>query len=110
MSVQESHNSIRPGCICAINHSDEEKGTDSLVILAEIRQQDKVSKETLNEICDCIARVVPGNHGLSVQRIVILKQHSVPKTTSGKLQRSKAKDMLLSGALDKMIITSVGKI
>ncbi|CAB4374211.1 unnamed protein product [Rhizophagus irregularis] len=110
LTVQESHNAIRPGCICAINHTDVENGTDSLIVLVEIRQQKDIKQELLQEICDCIARVVPGNHGLSCQRIVILKQHSIPKTTSGKLQRAKAKDLLLNGSMDKKIITSVGEI
>lgn len=109
LTVQQCHNDIRPGCICAINHSDAENGTESLVVLVEIRQQKVIQQETLQEICDCISRAVPGNHGLSCQRIVLLKQHSLPKTTSGKLQRSKAKDMLFGGLMDKKILISIGE-
>ncbi|RIA84254.1 hypothetical protein C1645_423296 [Glomus cerebriforme] len=109
LTVQGCHNVIRPGCVCAINHSDAESGTDSLIILIEIRQQKEVKQELLQEICDCIVRVVPGNHGLSCRRIVILKPHSIPKTTSGKLQRAKSKEMLLSGSMDKKILISFGE-
>ncbi|CAI2166280.1 17371_t:CDS:2 [Funneliformis geosporum] len=109
LTIQQCHNDIRPGCICAINHSDAETGTDSLVVLVEIRQQKTIKQETLQEICDCISRAVPGNHGLTCQRIVLLNQHSLPKTTSGKLQRSKTKDMLFDGLMDKKILISIGE-
>ncbi|CAG8507758.1 11086_t:CDS:2, partial [Dentiscutata heterogama] len=110
VSVQECHDEIRPGCVAALHHSDTETGTDSLIILVEIRNKKDTRSEFLQFIIDEIARTVPGKHGLSPQRIVILKQHSIPKTTSGKLQRSKAKDMLLSGHLDKRILLSAGEI
>ncbi|CAG8778618.1 5949_t:CDS:2, partial [Acaulospora morrowiae] len=109
LSVQECHNEIRPGCIAALHHQDHEVGTDSLIVLAEIRNQKEVRPEHLQLIVDEISRVVPAKHGLSAQRIIILKQHSLPKTTSGKLQRSKTKEMLLTGLLDKKILLSVGE-
>ncbi|CAG8438120.1 11242_t:CDS:2 [Acaulospora colombiana] len=110
LSVQECHNDIRPGCVAALHHQDHEVGTDSLIVLAEIRNQKDVKPQSLQQIVDAISRIVPAEHGLSPQRIIILKQHSLPKTTSGKLQRSKAKEMVLTGSLDKKILLSVGEV
>ncbi|CAG8816490.1 6386_t:CDS:2, partial [Dentiscutata erythropus] len=110
LSVQECHNEIRPGCVAALHHQDHETGTDTLIILVEIRNEKSIKSESLSQIIDEITRVVPAKHSLPVQRIVILKQRCIPKTTSGKLQRFKSKEMLLTGALDKKIIVSVGEL
>nr|CAG8565796.1 15096_t:CDS:10 [Entrophospora candida] len=108
LSVQQSHKSIRPGCVAALAvNNDEKTGTDSLIILAEVREDSKPTKMELEEICDTISRIIPGKHGISCQSVTLLKQRSLPKTTSGKLQRSKAKDMLTQGLLDSKILETL---
>ncbi|CAG8494441.1 2517_t:CDS:2 [Ambispora leptoticha] len=110
LTVQESHESIRAGCVAAVHHSDPKTGTDSLIIIAEIRNYKEVTQDLLKEIINAISRKIPANHGLTCEQITLLKQQSIPKTTSGKIQRSRAKEMLMSGALDKKIVIKVGEI
>ncbi|CAG8441602.1 13526_t:CDS:2 [Ambispora gerdemannii] len=110
LSVQESHEAIRSGCVAAVHHSDPKTGTDSLIIIAEIRNYKEATQNLLEEIINAISRKIPANHGLTCEQITLLKQQSIPKTTSGKIQRSRAKEMLLSGALDKKIVIKAGEI
>lgn len=44
------------------------------------------------------------HRSLGVHNIIFVEQRSVPKTTSGKLQRSKCRDMFVAGKLSKKVV------
>ncbi|HWL84291.1 MAG TPA: fatty acyl-AMP ligase, partial [Polyangiaceae bacterium] len=68
-------------------------GDEQLVICAEAFQSDAVG------LIDQITSIVAGQIGLSVHKVEIVPQGQLPRTSSGKPQRRKTKQMFLDGTL-----------
>jgi fatty-acyl-CoA synthase len=67
--------------------------TEQIIVAAEYREGD------LETIESEIVRAVQREVGLTVSEIVLIEAGSLPKTTSGKLQRSATRDQYLEGTL-----------
>ncbi|KAH9103971.1 hypothetical protein AeMF1_019818, partial [Aphanomyces euteiches] len=89
-SVELAHDQVRPGCVAAfsVETSNQE---EALVVVVELRADLKKDTAQLTSIARKIATAVLSEHQLRCLAIVLLKPRSIPKTTSGKIQRSAAK-------------------
>lgn len=96
-SVEHAHENVRPGCTAAF--SIEKGDEEALVVVAEVKNGS--SQQTLEEICREIIKTVLSEHQLKCEAIVLLRQKTIPKTTSGKIQRSASKAHFLAGTLTK---------
>ena len=72
-----------------------------LVVLAEA--VDELSTERLAEMRDEIARLITFEVGLTAHEIMLLTARSLPKTSSGKLQRQLAKRMYEEGRFTSLL-------
>ncbi len=97
MSVEKSHSALRPNCGAAF--SVEIAGEEKLVIVQEV-ERSYIRKLNANEVIDAIRRAVSEQHELEVYGVVLLKTASLPKTSSGKVQRSACRTGFLAGSLD----------
>lgn len=90
--------SIRQGSVVAFGDTDKERGTERLVVVAETREKQAAKQKALiATITDTIAShldIVP-------DQVVLVAPHTVPKTSSGKLQRAACKKMYVEGKLGK---------
>lgn len=89
---------IRQGCVAAFGVTDQERGTEQLVVVAETKEkkqpaQEKI-KDTIRQTMSDVLNIVP-------DIIVLVAPHVVPKTSSGKLQRAACKKMYVEGTLGK---------
>ncbi len=84
---------VRRGNVVAFGVDVE--GEEQLVVCAEAFQADAAG--LTESITQCIASQV----GLTVHRVEIVPQGSLPRTSSGKPQRRKTKQMLLDGTLPR---------
>ena len=75
----------------APEHDDEER----VIALVQLRISDPVGRE---ETCVEIANLLRTRHGLDVI-VKPVPPHSLPQTSSGKLSRSRARNLYLQGAL-----------
>lgn len=98
-SIERAHDHVRPGCTAAF--SIEKNQEEALVLVAEVKNGS--SKEICEEICREIVKVVLSEHQLRCEAIVLLRQKTIPKTTSGKIQRSAAKSKFLTNTLPKPV-------
>jgi acyl-CoA synthetase (AMP-forming)/AMP-acid ligase II len=92
-TVEESHAGVRAGCGAAFSIDDG--GRERVVIVYEV-SPDAVD---LGAVCKAIAGAVSASHGVGVAAIRLLERGTVPKTTSGKIQRRACRAAFLEGTL-----------
>lgn len=102
-TVQQTCSAFRPGCIAAVAMNTEEEG---LAILAEIR--DDTPTEVIRKQVSLLVGAVPQKHGIACQKCMVLKKGSLPKTTSGKLRRQTAKQMMGQDLFEPIYLKTVG--
>jgi acyl-CoA synthetase (AMP-forming)/AMP-acid ligase II len=93
---QGSHSAVA-GAPCAAFGIDGPTG-EQLVVAQEVSKTflDAFNRE---EITASIQESIVLNHGVRASDVVLVEPRALPKTTSGKLQRPKARDLYLSGNL-----------
>jgi acyl-CoA synthetase (AMP-forming)/AMP-acid ligase II len=72
-------------------------GGEQVVVVAEV-QREMLRKANLHSVANSIRRVVSEDHGLPLQDVVLVRPGTVPKTTSGKIQRRRCAYLYVSGA------------
>ena len=87
---------IRKGCVAVFGTADRASGTERVVILAETRESDPAARAALQERAQEVAASVAGT---PPDEIVLAPPRSVPKTSSGKIRRSSAKELYETGRI-----------
>ena len=82
LTVERSHQSLRAGCGAAF--SVEIDGEERLAVVQEVRRGQVADWQNVIEL---IRQAVAAEHEVQIAIVVLLKQGSVPKTSSGKIQR-----------------------
>jgi acyl-CoA synthetase (AMP-forming)/AMP-acid ligase II len=115
LTVEQSHAAVRPGCCVAfsVDVADEER----LVIAAEVERRylraDRCRQDTgagsylkglppqdAEAVSRAIRRAVAEEHDVRVHAAVLLRAGSIPKTPSGKVQRSVCEARFRDGTLE----------
>ncbi len=81
---------IRKGGVVAFGATDPASGTERVVIVAETRERDPAARERLRDRATEIATDILAS---PPDEIVLAPPRSVPKTSSGKVRRSAAKEL-----------------
>jgi FkbH-like protein len=102
LTAERGHPALREGCGAAF--SIDAAGSERLVIVYELERGHRDAD--VSEVCDAVRRAVAADHELQVHTIVLIRTGSVPKTSSGKIQRSACRARFLEGGL-KVIGSSV---
>ena len=89
---------IRKGCLAAFSVPNEETGTEDLVLVAETRETDPARKAELEK---AIATEIVSSIGIRPDQTLLVPPRSIPKTSSGKLQRLLCKSRYIEGDLIK---------
>lgn len=93
LTVERSHSALRPGCGAAF--SVEVGGAEELAIASEVERR-YLRHLDADEVIRAICRAITTEHELRVQAIALLKTASLPKTSSGKIQRRAAREDFLN--------------
>jgi 8-amino-7-oxononanoate synthase len=94
LTVEKSHRRLRSGCGAVF--AVEMEGREQLIVVHEIHRRTNGARD---EVFDGIRRAVSLEHDLAVDVIVAIKTGSIPKTSSGKIQRHACRDAWLGGTL-----------
>ena len=89
---------IRRGCVVAFGVANAATGTESLVVVAETRVDDAAARERL--VAAVIEKVAEAIE-VPPDEVVLVPGGSVPKTSSGKVRRSAARELYLAGELGR---------
>ena len=120
LTVQQSHPAVRPACCAAfsVDIADEER----LIVAAEVEPHYLPSRHPTNGngngtsrphstgrlkldvdgMVRVIRRAVAEEHDVRVHAVLLLRAGSIPKTSSGKLQRRACQAGFLNGTLAKL--------
>jgi amino acid adenylation domain-containing protein len=107
-TVEAVHGALRPGCGVAfsVEHEGEERA--AVVQEIDVRRLEAAPENRLHEIASEIRRAVAQQHDLAPAAVILIRPGTVPKTSSGKLQRFEVKRAYLSGALEVVAQWSEG--
>lgn len=97
LTTQRCHPALRPGCGAAF--TVDVKGQERLVVVQEI-ERNYLRKLNVNEVVGKINHAVAAQHGLQVYAAVLVKTGSIPKTSSGKIQRYACRAGFKAGTLN----------
>jgi polyketide synthase 12 len=93
-TIELSDPRLRPGCSVALALSDA-GGSDQLVVVAEVRN----SADAGEELAERLRAVVNEEHGIRPRAVLLLDPRTLPKTSSGKVQRAPTSTALVRGEL-----------
>jgi amino acid adenylation domain-containing protein len=99
LTVERSHAALRPGCCAAftVEHSGADRLDDRLVVVQEVERNYQAAE--LGAMIAAIRQAVSEQHELQVHTVVLLGAGSIPKTSSGKIQRHACRAAFLAGDL-----------
>jgi amino acid adenylation domain-containing protein len=93
-TAESSHPALRPGCGAAFPVDLD--GEERLVIVHEVERRRGLDVE---EVAAAVRRAVAGEHEVQVHQVVLLRAGTIPKTSSGKIQRHACRAGFLAGSL-----------
>jgi acyl-CoA synthetase (AMP-forming)/AMP-acid ligase II len=96
-TAQDCHAALRRHCGAAFSvpdHNNEEQ----LVLVQEVERTSR-RQVAIEEIIASIREAISREHEIAAREIVLIRTGSLPKTTSGKIQRRLARQMFLAGTL-----------
>lgn len=97
LTVQNSHPALRPSCGAAF--TVENKGEEKLVVVQEV-ERTWLRKVDIDEVKRAIRKAVVQEYDLQVYAIALIRTGSLPKTSSGKIQRRGCRAKFLEGNLE----------
>ncbi|HEU4990074.1 MAG TPA: 1-acyl-sn-glycerol-3-phosphate acyltransferase, partial [Gemmatimonadaceae bacterium] len=87
---------VRKGCVAAFGVPDPVTGTEQLIVVAETHAESAEARERVER---AVVEAVSVQVGVPPDVVRMAAPGTVPKTPSGKIQRSATRDAFLSGAL-----------
>jgi acyl-CoA synthetase (AMP-forming)/AMP-acid ligase II len=98
-TAEAAHDSLRPGCCAAF--AVQRQGEESVAVIAEVETRfgSAMSGEIGSDAISAIRRAVADGHQLALHAVALVPAGTLPKTTSGKLQRFLCRDGFLDGSL-----------
>lgn len=104
-SVEESHPILRKGCNAVLLQQIDDE--EHLVIVQEVNKKAKLTANEYDAVFASMRRDVAENFSLEVYEILLIKAGTIPKTSSGKIQRQHCKKMIADQNLALLARSSI---
>ncbi len=98
-TVEAAHAALRPGCTAAF--SIDRDGQERLVIVTELHTDAVAGAANHSPVAQAMLSSLSAQHGLRLDDIVFIKPRTIPKTSSGKIQRQACRTAYLSNTLER---------
>lgn len=103
-TIEHSSQLVRPGC-CAVFTVPGPTG-DLIGVAAEIDAEAAGATRAGEDVIARVREAVGTGHGVQVSVVALIAPGTIPKTTSGKLQRYACRELLVAGAFAPLAIWS----
>jgi len=103
-TLERSHPALRPGCGAAFSVKTEDG--EQVVVVQELDRN--ASPEVARAALRALTSAVAEQHGLRLHAAVLVRQGSIPKTSSGKVQRSACRTAFQEGTLE-IVLSSLSR-
>ncbi len=107
LTVEKSHPVLRPGCGAAF--AVEVDDSELLIVVQEVKRT-YLRSLNVNQVIEAIRKAVSEQHELQVYAVLLLKTGSIPKTSSGKIQRHACKVGFIAESLSVVGSSILGNI
>jgi acyl-CoA synthetase (AMP-forming)/AMP-acid ligase II len=97
-TMQSAHPALRRNGGAAFSHVDH-RGVEKLVVVQEVERAQR-HQISADEIEKRIREAISNEHDIAAHEIVLVRPGSIPKTTSGKIQRSLTRQLWQEHALE----------
>lgn len=97
-AVAEAVDGVRKGNAIAFGVYDDRRGHDQLYVVVESRAHDDAERAALEL---AVHTAVSEEIGLAPHRVIVTGPNTLPKTSSGKRQRNRCRELVLAGELPK---------
>jgi acyl-CoA synthetase (AMP-forming)/AMP-acid ligase II/acyl carrier protein len=97
LTVEQSHPALRSSCGAAF--AVEVDGVERLVVAQEV-ERTSLRQLDVDEVVGAIRKAVSEQHDLQVYAVLLLKTATIPKTSSGKIQRHACRANFLNSSLN----------
>ncbi|MBN0043765.1 fatty acyl-AMP ligase [Streptomyces actuosus] len=98
LAAELAHPALRPGCTAAFS-ADTGADGEQPVLVAEA---DPDAAGEIEKITDLVRAAIGDAHGLHLQEVVLVHAGTIPKTSSGKIQRRATRAAHLDGTLARI--------
>lgn len=95
LTAERSHNALRSGSVAAFAVEVEKE--ERLIVVQELEFR---AKPNIDEVTAAIRQAITEEHEVQVYAVVLIKAGTIPKTSSGKIQRRATKAGFLAGTLE----------
>ncbi|MGI8503164.1 MAG: amino acid adenylation domain-containing protein [Hassallia sp.] len=95
LTAERSHKTLRAGSVAAFAVEVEKE--ERLIVVQELEFR---AKPNIEEVIGAIRQAIAQEHEVQVYAIVLIKAGTIPKTSSGKIQRRTTKAGFLAGTLE----------
>ena len=97
-TVYDSHPALRRHCGAAFSVLTD-KNEEKIILVQEVERTHWRGLD-IEDIVACIREAVANEHEIALDAIVLIRPGAIPKTTSGKIQRSLARQMWLQNLFE----------
>jgi fatty-acyl-CoA synthase len=101
----EGVDGVRPGGSVVFAVYDDERAKDSVIAVCETKEKEPSAREKLVEH---VTALVAERCGLALEEVVLVPPGTIPKTSSGKKQRSLTRDRYIADELDAQRTDALG--
>jgi acyl-CoA synthetase (AMP-forming)/AMP-acid ligase II len=103
LTVEHAHSALRPGGCAAVALINQQQ--ERIAIVAEIDARERRGGTLdLSQVIIAVRVAVASAHHVSLCSVTLVQSGSLPKTTSGKLQRYLCREGLVNGTLEPLAV------
>jgi acyl-CoA synthetase (AMP-forming)/AMP-acid ligase II len=96
LAMEGSHPGLRPGCAAAFAIPEDGDGQERLVVVQEVESGAGVDAEAVAGAC---REALMEECDVELHGLVLIRPRTIPKTSSGKIQRFACREAFLAGTL-----------